>query len=66
MCFDSDTHIAVSVTIRTSKGNARYELFVPKKNVSSEKHCFSVIGAGIEMACALLDAVYKKNEIIHE
>ena len=57
-----DSKISATVVIRTNSGVVRYHVLIPKANVSGEEHSRNVLANGVEMACALLDAVYKKDE----
>lgn len=52
----------VEVTIKTATGNTQFSIVVPEENINSEKHCRSVLAGGVVMACALLDAVYTKDD----
>ncbi len=52
----------VRVTIETKTGKTSLSILVPQDNINSEKHCRQVLASGVEMSCALLDAVYKKDD----
>ncbi len=56
-----EKNMLVVVRIYGDSGSNSYRVLVPRKNVSGEKHCRGVVGAGVEMACALLDAPYQKE-----
>jgi hypothetical protein len=58
--MDSDSKNEATVTIRTSNGVTRYHVMT--ESAQDEKHLRSVLSAGLEMACALLNAVFRKVE----
>lgn len=52
----------VHVVIESETGCTGFEISVPSENINSERHCRKVLASGVEVACALLDAVYQKDD----
>jgi hypothetical protein len=51
--------VEAKVTIQTASGTTKYKVRVPETNEDNSR---DVLCAGVEMACALLGAPYRKDE----